>query len=85
MTTLLCEVMDDCPVCFSTAMARRLQAFQDSVCLPAYRAGALPAWQVSATFHQQKLSTSEGAEYRIVSFSDCIDQTQLYLRCYHDL
>lgn len=85
MTTLLCEVVDDCPVCFSTAMARRLQAFQDGVCLPAHWAGALPAWQVGATFLQQQLSTSEGAENRIVSFSNCIDQAQLYLHCYYYL
>lgn len=37
-----------CLLCLA-AVARRLQAVQDGVCLPAHRTGALPAQQVGVT------------------------------------
>lgn len=52
-------VIDGCLVRSSTAMARRLQAFQNCVRLPAHWTGALPAWKVGASvlqlhcFHQR--------------------------------
>lgn len=40
------EVIVSCLLCSITAVARWLQAVQDSVCLPADWPGALPAWKV---------------------------------------
>lgn len=56
-------VIDDCPVRSSTAMARRLQALQDGVCLPAHWTGALPAWKVGASLLQLHRFRQRGRQF----------------------